>query len=322
MAVTFVVFALYGVFAAAMRRHVICAPARRDLDAPHLRRGLRPARGPPRSARALGMSLDYLTRPPPRPGTRGVRPGGPDDAGLRFGHAARDPQNLLWVMPAKGVPLIPDFSPSPARTPAAGRDPGRPQDLRRAAACTDVARSRAITAQNTVGVDGRFDAAVDLVAAQIRAVLTDIGVDAVKTGMLAAPRSSAWSRPGSASTGSRGCGRPGDGRHEWRGPARAGRRGHAAHAAAAARDGGNAQPRGGARARADAQRRRRAAGAGRAGAGPVHGRRDGRRRRRRGLVRRRHRPGASSSASASPARPTTAPAARTPPRWPRSSLAG
>ncbi len=42
----------------------------------------------------------------------------------------------------------------------------------------------AITAQNTVGVDGVHEVPVDMVAAQIEAVFTDIGVDAVKTGML------------------------------------------------------------------------------------------------------------------------------------------
>jgi len=43
----------------------------------------------------------------------------------------------------------------------------------------------AITAQNTVGVTAIHALAADLVTAQIEAVATDIGVDAVKTGMLA-----------------------------------------------------------------------------------------------------------------------------------------
>ena len=42
----------------------------------------------------------------------------------------------------------------------------------------------AITAQNTVGVTGVHEIPVDMVAAQIEAVLSDIGADAVKTGML------------------------------------------------------------------------------------------------------------------------------------------
>ena len=42
----------------------------------------------------------------------------------------------------------------------------------------------AITAQNTLGVTAVHEVPVDVVAAQIEAVLTDIGADAVKTGML------------------------------------------------------------------------------------------------------------------------------------------
>ena len=43
----------------------------------------------------------------------------------------------------------------------------------------------AITAQNTLGVDAVLELPPDLVAAQIDAILSDIGTDAVKTGMLA-----------------------------------------------------------------------------------------------------------------------------------------
>jgi hydroxymethylpyrimidine/phosphomethylpyrimidine kinase len=42
----------------------------------------------------------------------------------------------------------------------------------------------AVTAQNTVGVHGVWELPVDAVLAQLDAVLEDIGVDAVKTGML------------------------------------------------------------------------------------------------------------------------------------------
>ena len=42
----------------------------------------------------------------------------------------------------------------------------------------------AITAQNTLGVTGVHEVPVDMVAAQIEAVIGDIGADAVKTGML------------------------------------------------------------------------------------------------------------------------------------------
>jgi hydroxymethylpyrimidine kinase/phosphomethylpyrimidine kinase len=41
-----------------------------------------------------------------------------------------------------------------------------------------------VTAQNTLGVTGVSDVPADVVGAQIRAVVTDIGVDAAKTGML------------------------------------------------------------------------------------------------------------------------------------------
>lgn len=43
----------------------------------------------------------------------------------------------------------------------------------------------AITAQNTVGVQGVFELPAEFVGLQIDSVVTDIGVDAVKTGMLA-----------------------------------------------------------------------------------------------------------------------------------------
>jgi hydroxymethylpyrimidine/phosphomethylpyrimidine kinase len=45
----------------------------------------------------------------------------------------------------------------------------------------------AVTAQNTVGVRAIHDVPVDVIAAQIDAVLEDIGADAVKTGMLSSP---------------------------------------------------------------------------------------------------------------------------------------
>ena len=45
----------------------------------------------------------------------------------------------------------------------------------------------AITAQNTVGVTAVHEIPTDIITAQIDAVLTDIGADAVKTGMLSSP---------------------------------------------------------------------------------------------------------------------------------------
>ena len=45
----------------------------------------------------------------------------------------------------------------------------------------------AITAQNSIGVQGVWDLPVDAVEHQLASVLDDIGVDAVKTGMLSSP---------------------------------------------------------------------------------------------------------------------------------------
>ncbi len=45
----------------------------------------------------------------------------------------------------------------------------------------------AITAQNTVAVTAVHEIPIEIIAAQIEAVVTDIGVDAVKTGMLSSP---------------------------------------------------------------------------------------------------------------------------------------
>ena len=45
----------------------------------------------------------------------------------------------------------------------------------------------AVTAQNSVGVQGAWDLPVEAVTAQLDSVLGDIGVDAVKTGMLSSP---------------------------------------------------------------------------------------------------------------------------------------
>src|SRR2546428_26856 len=42
----------------------------------------------------------------------------------------------------------------------------------------------ALTAQNTLGVQGVFEISPDFVRQQIESVVTDIGVDAAKTGML------------------------------------------------------------------------------------------------------------------------------------------
>lgn len=45
----------------------------------------------------------------------------------------------------------------------------------------------AITAQNTVGVQGVFELPTGIIAEQIKSIVSDIGTDAVKTGMLSSP---------------------------------------------------------------------------------------------------------------------------------------
>ena len=53
MALTFIVFAIYGLFAARVREHVIPRPRVLTLDAPHVCRGLRRARRAARDAGTL-----------------------------------------------------------------------------------------------------------------------------------------------------------------------------------------------------------------------------------------------------------------------------
>ena len=53
--------------------------------------------------------------------------------------------------------------------------------------CYAMSVITALTAQNTVGVSGIHAVPVDFVASQMEAVLSDIGVDAVKIGMLFSP---------------------------------------------------------------------------------------------------------------------------------------
>ena len=68
-----------------------------------------------------------------------------------------------------------------------GGGAGVAADLRAFAACGvhGCVAVTAVTVQNTVGVTGVHTAPPETVAAQIEAVATDIGLDAVKTGMLA-----------------------------------------------------------------------------------------------------------------------------------------
>ena len=66
-----------------------------------------------------------------------------------------------------------------------GGGAGIQADIKTMSACGCYAMSAitAITAQNTVGVSRIHNVPADMVAAQIAAVLEDIGVDAVKLGM-------------------------------------------------------------------------------------------------------------------------------------------
>ncbi len=50
--------------------------------------------------------------------------------------------------------------------------------------CHGMSAVTAVTAQNSIGVQGAWDLPVEAVAAQLHSVLDDIGVDAIKTGML------------------------------------------------------------------------------------------------------------------------------------------
>src|SRR5882724_8718152 len=67
-----------------------------------------------------------------------------------------------------------------------GGGAGIQADLKAFAACGVHGTSAitALTAQSTVGVDGVEPVSPQMIVAQVRAVVSDIGVDAVKIGML------------------------------------------------------------------------------------------------------------------------------------------
>ena len=70
-----------------------------------------------------------------------------------------------------------------------GGGAGIQADLKTIAAngCYGMSVITALTAQNTLGVTGIHAVPIEFVAAQMEAVLSDIGVDAVKIGMLFSP---------------------------------------------------------------------------------------------------------------------------------------
>jgi hydroxymethylpyrimidine/phosphomethylpyrimidine kinase len=85
---------------------------------------------------------------------------------------------------------MPDIARTPRALSIAGSDSGGgagiQADLKAFARCGvhGMSAITAITAQNTLGVDAVHALPPEIVLAQIRAVVTDIGVDAVKVGML------------------------------------------------------------------------------------------------------------------------------------------
>ena len=67
-----------------------------------------------------------------------------------------------------------------------GGGAGIQADLKTMLACGvhGMSAVAAVTAQNSVGVQDAWDLPVEAVLAQLDSILNDIGVDAVKTGML------------------------------------------------------------------------------------------------------------------------------------------
>ena len=94
------------------------------------------------------------------------------------------PLNLIRVMPAKGVNLIPRCLTIAGSDSGGGA--GIQADLKAfaAAGCFGATAIVALTAQNTLGVTAVQELPPGFVEAELEAVFSDIGVDAAKTGML------------------------------------------------------------------------------------------------------------------------------------------
>src|SRR5260370_35835097 len=93
-----------------------------------------------------------------------------------------------------GAPRLDDMNQTPARVLAiAGSDSGGgagiQADLKTmlALGVHGMTAICAVTAQNSVGVQGYWELPAEAVRAQLNSVLGDIGTQAIKTGMLASP---------------------------------------------------------------------------------------------------------------------------------------
>jgi hydroxymethylpyrimidine/phosphomethylpyrimidine kinase len=94
------------------------------------------------------------------------------------------PLNLIRLVPAKGVTLVPRCLTIASSDSGGGA--GIQADLKAfaAAGCHGMSVLVALTAQNTLGVTAVHELPPEFVRAQLEAVYDDIGVDAAKTGML------------------------------------------------------------------------------------------------------------------------------------------
>jgi hydroxymethylpyrimidine/phosphomethylpyrimidine kinase len=106
------------------------------------------------------------------------------DRGASFARLRTDPLNLIRLVPAKGVDLVPRCLTIAGSDSGGGA--GIQADLKAfaAAGCFGTSAIVALTAQNTLGVTAVQELPPEFVEAELDAVFSDIGVDAAKTGML------------------------------------------------------------------------------------------------------------------------------------------